>query len=131
MDKIDIADYVVADYVDPLSRVPGVGTSQVFGRKYAMRIWLDPNKPHTYQLSIPEVTAAIRAQNAQLAIGALVAAPALDGQQINATINAHSRLQTPDQFPDTTVRSNPDALGRARCGERVGQAGYISVGAEH
>src|SRR3546814_305188 len=108
MDKVDISDYVGANIVDPLSRVPGVGTIQVFGGKYAMRIWLDPNKLHTYQLSIPEVTAAIRAQNAQVAIGALGAAPAIDGQQINATINAQSRLQTTDQFRAIIVRSNPE-----------------------
>src|SRR3546814_18990854 len=87
MDKVDISDYVGANIVDPLSRVPGVGTIQVFGGKYAMRIWLDPNKLHTYQLSIPAVTAAIRAQNAKAAIGALGAAPPIVGQQINATSN--------------------------------------------
>src|SRR3546814_6487726 len=108
MDKVDIADYVSANIVDPLSRVPGVGTIQVFGGKYAMRIWLDPNKLHTYELSIPEVTAALTAQNAQDAIGSLGAAPAIDGQQINATINAQDRLQTPEQFRDIIVRSNPD-----------------------
>src|SRR5688572_19578818 len=48
MDRVDIADYVSANIVDPLSRVPGVGTIQVFGGKYAMRIWLDPNKLHAY-----------------------------------------------------------------------------------
>src|SRR5690606_26855814 len=47
MDKVDIADYVGATVVAPLSRAPGVGTIQVFGGKYAMRIWLDPNKLHT------------------------------------------------------------------------------------
>ena len=59
----DIADYVVANVVDPLSRVEGVGSTQVFGSQYAMRIWLDPNKLHTYALSIPEVTTAIRARH--------------------------------------------------------------------
>src|SRR3546814_9847879 len=112
MDKVDISDSLGATAVDPLRRLPGVGTIQVFGGKYAMRSWLDPNKLHTYQLSIPEVTAAIRAQNAQVAIGALGAAPAIDGQQINATINAQSRLQTPEQFRDIIVRSNPE-IGRA------------------
>src|SRR3546814_16675119 len=73
-----------------------------------MRIWQDPNKLHTYELSIPEVTAAITAQNAQVAIGSLGAAPAIDGQQINATINAQDRLQTPEQFRDIIVRSTPD-----------------------
>ncbi|HEY4530962.1 MAG TPA: efflux RND transporter permease subunit [Luteimonas sp.] len=125
MDKVDIADYVGANIVDPLSRVPGVGTIQVFGGKYAMRIWLDPNKLHTYALSIPEVTAAITAQNAQVAIGALGGAPAIDGQQINATINAQDRLQTPEQFRDIIVRSNPDGSAL-----RLGDIARVEMGTE-
>src|SRR5690554_759101 len=125
MDKVDIADYVGANIVDPLSRVPGVGTIQVFGGKYAMRIWLDPNKLHTYQLSIPEVTAAIQAQNAQVAIGSLGGAPAIDGQQINATINAQDRLQTPEQFRDIIVRSNPDGSAL-----RLGDIARVEMGTE-
>jgi multidrug efflux pump subunit AcrB len=48
MDRGDISDYVAATIVDPLSRVPGVGSVQVFGGKYAMRIWLDPGKLNSY-----------------------------------------------------------------------------------
>ncbi|MGB3394696.1 MAG: efflux RND transporter permease subunit [Stenotrophomonas sp.] len=125
MDANDIADYVGASIVDPLSRVPGVGTIQVFGGKYSMRIWLDPNKLHTYQLSIPEVTAAITAQNAQVAIGSLGGAPAINGQQINATINAQDRLQTPEQFRDIVVRSNPDGSAL-----RLGDIARVEMGTE-
>ncbi len=108
MGRDDIADYVNANLVDPLSRVEGVGNIQVFGGQYAMRIWLDPNKLHTYRLAVPEVIAAIRAQNAQIAIGQLGGAPAVAGQQLNATINAQDRLQTPQQFRDIIVRSEAD-----------------------
>jgi len=125
MDKTDIADYVGANIVDPLSRVPGVGTIQVFGGKYAMRIWLDPNKLQTYQLSVPEVTAAIRAQNAQVALGTLGGAPAVKGQQLNATINAQDRLQTPEQFRDIIVRSNPDGSEL-----RLGDIARVEMGSE-
>ncbi|MGY1458469.1 efflux RND transporter permease subunit [Luteimonas sp. A534] len=125
MDKVDISDYVSANIVDPLSRVPGVGTIQVFGGKYAMRIWLDPNKLHTYELAIPEVTAAIRSQNAQVAIGSLGGAPAIDGQQLNATINAQDRLQTPEQFRDIIVRSNPDGSAL-----RLGDIARVEMGTE-
>src|SRR5690606_23002971 len=76
--------------------------------KYAMRIWLDPNKLHTYALSVDEVVAAIQAQNAQVAIGALGGAPAVDGQMINATINAQDRLETPEEFREIVVRADPD-----------------------
>ena len=125
MDEIDIADYVSANIVDPLSRVPGVGNIQVFGGKYAMRIWLDPNKLHAYRLAIPEVTAAIRAQNAQIAVGVLGGAPAIDGQQINATINAQDRLQTPEQFRDIIVRSEPDGSVL-----RLGDVARVEMGTE-
>src|SRR5690606_25904578 len=125
MDRNDIADYVGANVVDPLSRVAGVGNIQVFGSKYAMRIWVDPNKLHTYALSIPEVTAAVQAQNAQVAIGQLGGTPAIDGQELNATINAQDRLQTPEQFRDIIVRSNPDGSAL-----RLGDIARVEMGTE-
>src|SRR5690554_4491787 len=125
MDRVDISDYVNANLVDPLSRVPGVGNIQVFGGKYAMRIWLDPNKLHTYALSVDEVVAAIQGQNAQVAIGALGGAPAIDGQQINATINAQDRLETPEQFRDIVVRANPDGSVL-----RLGEIARVEMGTE-
>src|SRR5690606_29533358 len=101
-------DYVAANIVDPLSRVTGVGNIQVFGSQYAMRVWLDPNKLDAYKLSIPEVVASIQAQTAQVAVGQRGGAPAVPGQQLNATINAQDRLQTPEQFRDIVIRSNTD-----------------------
>src|SRR5690606_6481837 len=106
MDETDIADYVGANIADPLSRVEGVGNIQVFGTQYAMRIWLDPNKLDVYKLAIPEVVSAIQAQNAQVAVGQLGGTPAIDGQQLNATINAQDRLQTPEQFREIVIRSD-------------------------
>ncbi|WP_052100859.1 efflux RND transporter permease subunit [Novilysobacter arseniciresistens] len=125
MDRVDISDYVGANLVDPLSRVPGVGNIQVFGAKYAMRIWLDPNKLDTYRLAVPEVVAAIQAQNAQVAIGQLGGTPAIDGQQLNATINAQDRLQTAEQFRDIVVRANPDGSVL-----KLGDIARVELGAE-
>jgi len=125
MDKNDIADFVGSTLVDPLSRVPGVGNIQVFGGKYAMRIWLDPGKLHTYQLSTNEVIAAVRAQNAQIALGQLGGTPAIDGQQLNATISAQDRLQTPEQFRDIIVRANPDGSAL-----KLGDIARVELGAE-
>ena len=104
----DIGDYIVSNVVDPLSRVPGVGNLQVFGSKYAMRIWLDPGKLDGYKLAVGDILSALQAQNAQVALGQLGGAPAVEGQQLNATINAQDRLQTPEQFRDVIVRANPD-----------------------
>src|SRR5512141_224585 len=98
MSRNDISDYVIANLVDPLSRVPGVGTVQVFGAPYAMRIWLDPNKLATYNLTTTDVIAAVQAQNAQVTVGQLGGTPSVEGQQLTATISAQERMQTPQQF---------------------------------
>ncbi|NKJ20949.1 efflux RND transporter permease subunit [Dyella sp. SG609] len=108
LDGEDISDFVNAHLVDPLSRVAGVGNIEVFGSKYAMRIWLDPNKLDTYKLTPPEVVAALRAQNQQVAVGQIGGNPAVKGQQINASVIAQQRLQTPEQFRQIVIRSNTD-----------------------
>ena len=125
MTRDDISDYVGANVVDPVSRVPGVGRVQVFGAPYAMRIWLDPNKLDTYGLAIGDLVAAVQAQNAQVTIGQLGGAPAVPGQQLNATISSQERLQTPQQFRDIVVRSNPDGSIL-----RLGDVARVELGAE-
>ncbi|MDQ8023248.1 MAG: efflux RND transporter permease subunit [Moraxellaceae bacterium] len=104
--QTDLSDYLVANVQDPLSRVTGVGEVQVFGAQYAMRIWLDPAKLNNYKLTPSDVTAALQAQNAQVSAGQLGAAPAVPGQQLNASITAQSRLQTVEQFQNVLLRTN-------------------------
>jgi multidrug efflux pump len=106
MNRTDIADYVAANVQEPLSRVPGVGELTLFGSQYAMRIWLDPNKLLAYKLTPADVSAAVRAQNAQISAGQLGGLPAVRGQQMNATITAQSRLQTPAQFEAIVLRTS-------------------------
>ncbi|MFC5458925.1 efflux RND transporter permease subunit [Massilia niabensis] len=125
MDKDDIADYVTSSLVDPLSRVPGVGNLQVWGSKYAMRIWLDPKKLETFHLAATDVITAIQAENAQVAVGQLGGAPAVASQQLNATISAQDRLRTPEQFRQVVVRSNPDGSVLT-----VGDVARVELGAE-
>ena len=98
MKQADLGDYVAANVIDPLSRVQGVGDVTLFGSQYAMRIWLDPSKLQSYQLTPADVTAAITAQNTEVSAGELGGAPAMPGQQLNATVSAQSRLQTAEQF---------------------------------
>lgn len=62
----DIADWLVSNMQDPLARVEGVGSLQVFGAEYAMRIWLDPAKLGSYSLMPSDVQSAIEAQNVQV-----------------------------------------------------------------
>ncbi|KEY60283.1 multidrug efflux RND transporter permease AcrD [Serratia sp. DD3] len=108
MDKQDIADYIVSNLQDPLSRISGVGSIDIYGSQYAMRIWLDPTKLTGYQLTTQDVINAITAQNAQVAVGQLGGSPSVDKQALNATINAQSQLQTPEQFRQITLRVNQD-----------------------
>jgi multidrug efflux pump len=125
LSRTDIADYVIANVVDPLSRAQGVGTVQVFGSPYAMRIWLDPNKLVTYGLTTTDVVAAVQAQNAQVTVGQLGGTPAIDGQQLTATISAQERMQTPQQFRDVVLRSNPDGSLL-----RLGEVARVELGSE-
>ncbi|CAO3363004.1 efflux RND transporter permease subunit [Azospirillum palustre] len=104
----DIADYVTSNLQDTLSRVEGVGDITVFGPQHAMRIWLDPDALNNFALTTTDVSNAIKTQNAQVSAGQLGGAPAVQGQQINATITAQSRLQTPEQFGAILLRVNPD-----------------------
>ena len=108
MSGTDLADYNASVIKDPISRLPGVGEIQTFGTQYAMRIWLDPDKLTKYQLATSDVVTAVRAQNAQVAAGALGDLPAMPGQLLNATIMAQSRLQTPEQFGAILLRVNTD-----------------------
>ena len=108
MVRNDIADYVVSTLQDPISRVPGVGEVQAFGSQYAMRIWLNPDRLTSYQMTPLDVAAAIQAQNTQVSAGQFGGMPAVPGQQLNATITAQTRLKTADEFAEVILRVNPD-----------------------
>lgn len=126
LDKYDIADYVAANVQDPLSRVNGVGQVQLFGSQYAMRIWLDANKLATYQLTTIDIVSSIRAQNAQIAAGELGGAPAVPGQQINASIVVQTRLSTPEEFSNILLRVNPDGSQI-----RLGDVARVELGGQN
>ncbi|HEA15853.1 MAG TPA: efflux RND transporter permease subunit [Pseudoalteromonas prydzensis] len=126
MNNIDIGDYVASNVQDIVSRVNGVGEVQLFGSQYAMRIWLDPNMLQKYKLTPADISASISAQNAQVSAGQLGALPAISGQQLNATVTAQSRLQTPDQFRDIFVKTNPDGSV-----VRLGDVAKVELGGEN
>jgi hydrophobe/amphiphile efflux-1 (HAE1) family protein len=102
---IDLGDYVNSHLVDPISRLNGVGDTQVFGGQYAMRIWLDPYKLNNYKLMPSDVRTAVVAQNVQVPAGEIGGIPAAPGQELDATVNAQSRLQTADQFRALILRT--------------------------
>ncbi|PJK11682.1 hydrophobe/amphiphile efflux-1 family RND transporter [Lysobacteraceae bacterium NML120232] len=125
MSNDEIGDYVSSNVVDRLARLPGVGGIQQFGTQFAMRIWLDPGKLETYGLTSAEVIAAIKAQNAQVTLGQLGATPAVPGQQLNATITAQSRLNTPEEFRNIILRSQTDGARLT-----LGDVARVEMGAQ-
>ncbi|HUO94198.1 MAG TPA: efflux RND transporter permease subunit [Rhizomicrobium sp.] len=116
----DIADFLASRIEDPIARIPGVGAVQVFGAQYAMRIWLDPFKLSTYNLTVGDVRSAVQAQNAQVSAGELGALPSVHGQELDATVTAQSELQKPEQFANIILKSSPGgAVVRLRDVARV------------
>jgi len=104
--NIDISDFIATKLVDPISRVSGVGQARVFGSPYAMRIWLDPFKLNSFALTPVDVRNAVLAQNVQVSAGELGAQPTVKGQQLDATVTAQSRLETPEQFRNIVLRTS-------------------------
>ncbi|PWV59806.1 efflux RND transporter permease subunit [Plasticicumulans acidivorans] len=121
----DLADFVASRVQDPISRVDGVGEANLFGAQYAMRIWLDPDKLVKYALTPADVKTAIEAQNTQIAVGQLGDLPAVNGQALNATINARGRLQTPEQFSAIVLRTGSDGST-----VRLSDVARVEIGAE-
>jgi hydrophobe/amphiphile efflux-1 (HAE1) family protein len=107
-DRSDLADMMGSKILDPISRIDGVGNFQLFGSQYAMRIWVDPMKLNSYQLTMADVIAAVQAQNAQVSAGQLGNLPAPSTQELNATVSVQSRLQTPEEFGAIRLKTDQD-----------------------
>jgi HAE1 family hydrophobic/amphiphilic exporter-1 len=125
-DPLFISNYVDRFVVDELKRVPGVGNVLVFGvGRYAMRLWLDPDKLAGRNITVDEVVQALREQNTQVAAGAIGAEPAPEGHSFQISVRAAGRLTDPAQFDDIILKRSPDgALVRVR------DVGRTELGAE-
>jgi multidrug efflux pump len=122
--NVDISDFITSKMQDPLSRVPGVGNTRVFGAQYAMRIWLDPYKLHNYTLQPSDVLSAVQAQNIQVSAGQIGAQPASQAV-VNATVTAQSQLQTPEQFRNIILKTSPTGAV-----VRLGDVARVELGAD-
>jgi HAE1 family hydrophobic/amphiphilic exporter-1/multidrug efflux pump len=105
-DEQDAADFIASNLQDPISRVTGVGDTQLFGTQYAMRIWLDPYKMANLGVTTGDVKSAIQAQNAQVSAGQIGGTPSPKGQALNATVTAQSRLRTIGEFENIRLRTS-------------------------
>ncbi|MDY7013227.1 MAG: efflux RND transporter permease subunit, partial [Cyanobacteriota bacterium] len=123
-DDIFISNYIDLFVLDSLKRVEGVGQAVIFGeRKYAMRIWIDPNALASRGLTARDVTNALREQNVQVGLGAIGQQPAPADQEIQLSLRVQGRLRSAREFENIVVKTNPDGslvklkdVGRAELG---------------
>jgi multidrug efflux pump len=111
VDKDALSDLLASRVLDQIARVPGVGSTQLFGGEYAMNIWLNPDKLRAYGLSASQVLAAVRGQNVQFSAGAVGGEPSPDTQMFTASVSAEGRFTNPQQFEQILLRT--DANGAA------------------
>ena len=105
-DMLYLSNYAHLQVKDELSRLPGVGAAQVFGAgEYSMRVWLDPDRLASRQLTAADVVRAIREQNVQVAAGVLAAPPAPSDATFQLSINTQGRLTTESEFGNIVVRA--------------------------
>jgi len=125
-DELYLANYAHLYVRDELARIPGVGSAQVFGAgQYSMRVWLDPDRLASRQLTATDVVRAIREQNIQVAAGVLGAPPAPSDTTFQLSVNAQGRLTTEEEFADVIVRATPE--GQVT---RIRDVGRVELGAD-
>ncbi len=125
MAKEDLADFIASEVQEPIGRVQGVGNTQLFGSQYAMRIWLDPAALTEYALTVGDIRQALEAQNTVVTAGALGEQPAVEGQQLNATVSARGMLETPQAFRDILLKTADDGSQ-----VRLGDVAEVRLGGE-
>ncbi len=104
-----LANYAYINLYDPLSRVPGIGSVQVFGAgKYAMRLWVKPDQLAMLAITVPEIINAIQVQNTVNPAGQIGGEPVPPGQEFTYSVRAQGRLATPEEFEQIVVRAAPD-----------------------
>ncbi|WHS57794.1 efflux RND transporter permease subunit [Pseudomonas sp. G2-4] len=108
-DMLYLSNYALLNIKDELARLGGVGDVQLFGMgDYSLRVWLDPNKTASRNLTATDVVTAIREQNRQVAAGALGAPPAPNAQAFQLSINTQGRLVSEEEFENIIIRSGAD-----------------------
>ena len=105
-DMLYLSNYAILNIKDELARLGGVGDVQLFGMgDYSLRVWLDPNKTASRNLTATDVVTAIREQNRQVAAGALGAPPAPNATAFQLSVNTQGRLVTEEEFENIIIRS--------------------------
>ena len=127
-DELYIRNYALLNVKDRLARIGGVGQVMIFGSgDYAMRIWLNPEKVASHQLTARDVVLAIQDQNIQVAAGQIGASPSLPGVDNELLVNAQGRLQNEQEFGEIIIKVGQNgAITRLKDVARIelGASGY-------
>jgi len=126
LDNRDVSDFMASVLQDPISRIQGVGETNVFGSQYAMRIWLDPSRLAAVALQPGDIITAIQAQNAEVAAGEVGGTPQPATSMLNATVTAQSRLQTAEQFENIVLKAQQSGAT-----VRLKDVARVELGAEN
>ncbi|WP_421187344.1 efflux RND transporter permease subunit [Aeromonas enteropelogenes] len=130
-DSIYLSNYADLNIVERLKRIEGMSDITLLGKKaYSMRVWLNPNKLATLNLSASDVISAIKSQNIQVAAGKIGGMPAPGDQQYQYVLQTKGRLTTADEFENIIVRASKGTLIRLKDIARVevGAEGYEADG---
>jgi hydrophobic/amphiphilic exporter-1 (mainly G- bacteria), HAE1 family len=104
-----LSNYAYINLNDQLTRVPGIGSVQIFGAgKYAMRLWVRPDQLAKLGITVPEIVNAIQSQNAVNPAGQIGSEPSPKGQEFTYSVRAQGRLTSPEEFEQIVVRAAPD-----------------------
>jgi hydrophobe/amphiphile efflux-1 (HAE1) family protein len=125
-DQTYIANYVTLQVRDQLARVQGVGNILVFGAsQYSMRIWLDPGRIASIEMTAAEVIKALQGQNIQVASGTLNKSPVAQGQTaFELSVQTQGRLIEPEQFNNVIIKNTDGRIVRFK------DVGRVELGAE-
>ncbi len=108
-DMLYLSNYAILNIKDELARLGGVGDVQLFGMgDYSLRVWLDPNKTASRNLTATDVVNAIREQNRQVAAGQLGAPPSPSATSFQMSVNTQGRLVTEEEFENIVIRAGAD-----------------------
>ena len=108
-DDAFLSNYISINVLDELKRIPGVGKAEIMGeKKYAMRIWLDPDKIYALDLTPSDIIDAVKSQNKQAAVGKIGSSPAFKDQQTEYVLTAEGRLSQVEEFGEIVIKYKKD-----------------------
>ncbi len=123
--SLELGDILSSTIEDAVQRTEGVGSINVFGTEYAMRIWLNPERLYQYQLTPSDVTSAVSEQNTNVTVGSLGDQPVTTGQQFTVSLSAQSQLQTVEDFQNILLKTATDGSAIY-----LGDVATVELGAE-